>query len=606
MYFHSSLADVLSDSRRDTVKEGKMLYKGKPIVKECDVAVIGGGIAACFAAIKAREAGANKVIMIDKGWVGKSGCSCFGAGAIQTVSPEDDLDWALKEVVESSDYIVDQERLRDHLAEIWNLILEMQTYGVEWEKTPDGKIDLRLGRGRIRHVSFYGPKMMDVMGKTTLRKGIEQINKTMMTDLLTADGRCIGVLAFNTMNGNLYVVKAKATVLASGFSWYKARQPMHRTCTGDGIVAAYRAGTDITDLDCSGHRNLFPALYDIGPGMNMWAGAGGVFRNAQGERFVPKYNPAMKDQAYLGYLSAYLAFETRRGNGPIYMDMTHLPPEAVRRFRQVLPISTRAYERVGIIKGDRFVKLIEWDSTAPMARGGPQVNRRMETCLPGLYGSGDTIPQAGQVVGGQYNIPGAMTSGARAGKFAAEYAQGMSALKIDEGQVEELRKQTFAPMEREDGIEPDQVLLAVQETIVPYQVFLLKEEGRMKDALREIEDIRDNQVPLLYASDPHYLRMAIEARNQVTIAEAQLRSALLRKETRLKCLREGYPYTDNDNWLKWVSVKMADGNMKEFTQDVPIERYPLKPPKGRALHRTWEAAEKVGAIKIEGDRVIWA
>ena len=576
------------------------------IVHETDVLVIGGGIGGCFAAIKAKEAGANEVIQLDKGHVGKSGCSAFAAGVYTAFYPEeDDYDEVFNDMlVEPAPFILNQERLRSHLETVWNTVMDLESYGAEFERTKDGKMERYLGRGPVKNVMFHGPQMMGALAKEARKKGVEQFNKTMMTDLLTKDGQVVGAVAFNIMTGDWHVFKARGTVLATGGNFYKGLVPGHRNVTGDGHVAAYRAGTDLTSLDFI-VRNAFPARYDIGPGMHMYVGSGGRFVNAKGERFMEKYDPELKDRVLLGPLSAAFAMEVRQGNAPIYLDMTHFTPEVVRRLKRVIPLPMMMYERAGLVKDDRFVDKIEWMNYAPVQRGGAMTNSRFETCLPGLYACGDATPWAG-AEGGAAALPGAANSGSKAGTSAAEFAREIGKAQADEEQVQYFREQAFQLMERRNGIEPDHLLLAVQEAIMPYDVLTLREEGRMKKALAEIEDIRDNLAPILCAYDPHYLRMALEARNLVTFAEMQLRSSIFRKESRGgTCLREDYPYRDNENWLKWVSVKEESSEMKVFTQDIPIDRYPIKPPRDRVLDSLWQRATELGIATINEERVVW-
>jgi succinate dehydrogenase/fumarate reductase flavoprotein subunit len=339
--------------------------------------------------------------------------------------------------------------------------------------------------------------------------------------------------------------------------------------------------------------------------MHMYVGSGAKFVNARGERFMEKYDPVLKERVLLGRLAFGFAMEVRQGKAPIYIDMTHFTPKQVQRLKRVIPLPMMMYEKVGLVKNDKFVEKIEWVSYPPRSIGGCLANVRFETCLPGLYACGDTVPWAG-AEGGAAALPGAATSGTTAGISAAGFAKVAGKIEVDAEQVQHLREQAFAPMLRKDGVEPDHVLLAVQETITPYNVLLIREERRMKKALAEIEDTRENLVPLLHAYDPHYLRMALEARNLVTFAEMQLKSALFRKESRGgTCLREDYPYQDNENWLKWVNVGQENGKMKVSTQDIPIDRYPVKPPRDRALDPLWQRAKDLGIVTIKEERVAW-
>jgi len=307
----------------------------------------------------------------------------------------------------------------------------------------------------------------------------------------------------------------------------------------------------------------------------------------------------------LEYLIPIFSIEVRRGNGPIYMDMTHFTTEQVQRLTRVLPLPMLMHRRAGTCVGDRFVKQIEWMPTFPTCKvGGLLTNIKYETCLPGLYAVGDATLWNGSE-GGQCALIGAFTSGARAGENAAKLAKEIGEVSVDMTQVETLRKRAFESLERKEGVEPDVVCLAVQEALVPYDVLILREEKRMKKALESIEDIRDNLVPFLKAYDLHYLRMALEARNLTTFAEIQLRASIFRKESRGGAIREDYPYCDNTNWLKWVSVKQKDSRMEVSTEDIPVDTYPFKPPKQKELNPIWEKAKEVGKITIKEGKVAW-
>lgn len=573
-------------------------------VKDIDVLVIGGGLSGTYAAMKAKEGEANKVVQLDKGHVGKSGNSCFGAGVMHVFFPEqDDLEDRVRRLARSLGYVAQQDLIQGYLEDSFKILMEMDKLGVDFVKTAEGEIERRPGRGYYPVVMFRGFQLMDVMGKVARKRGVEQLNKTMITGLLTKDGRAVGAVGFNLLEGDFYVFESKATVLATGSTWYKGLLPGQRDCTGDGYAVAYRAGAVLSGAENNDMlANLMPARYDIGPGMNKFVGEGGIFLNSKSERFMEKYNPHLKERAGLRILTAAFCMEAKQGHTPIYMDMTHFGPEQVRRLKEVLPLAMKMFERAGIVEGDRFVKLVEWMPCAPVARPGLVVNRMFETSLPGVYACGEAAAPQAVVTG----LASAATSGAEAGKYAAQYAaKGGARVSPDPGQVVELQEYTFQPLGRQDGIEPDQVLLALQEAVIPYDVLLLRDGERMSTSIQEVEDIRDNQVPLVAAYDPHYLRMAHEAQNLTLVAEFQLRAALLRTESRT-ALREDYPYMDNEEWLKWILVEKDGGEMKLTAEPVPIEKYPIQVDRGKVLHHLWQKGQEHRIVSIEGGKVKWA
>ena len=128
----------------------------------------------------------------------------------------------------------------------------------------------------------------------------------------------------------------------------------------------------------------------------------------------------------------------------------------------------------------------------------------------------------------------------------------------------------------------------------------------MEKALNEILRLKEDLLPLLYAHDPHFLRIAHEARSFALVAEIALRTGLVRKESRYN-IREDFPYLDNVDWLKWVHLKREGNGMRIWLEDIPIERYPVRPRREKVVHPCLDAAKKRGILKSVSDRgVQWA
>lgn len=496
-----------------------------------------------------------------------------------------------------------QDRVRHHFETVWDIVRELDSYGAGFLRANDGAYEKTAGRGEHPLLKFPGNSLMDSLARAAARQQVEQVNKTMIVDLLVDKGCVAGAAGFNIETGDFLVFRARATILATGSSRYKGLAPNHRCVTGDGFAAAYRAGAVLSSAESSERPGqAFSARWDIGPGMNMFVGQGGVFLNRKGERFMPQYDPVLKDRADLISLSQAFAIEARQGRAPIYLDMTHFTPEQVRKMKVVLPLPARMFERAGLIAGDRFTAPIEWMITSPWARPGIKVDGHNRSSLPGLFACGETA--ALQAYASE--LAPCATHGALAGKYAAGYARGVDLPEVAPARLRELREAILAPLDRKDGIEPDQVLLSVQEAVTPYDVWHIQHDRRLQAALDRILEIKHHQAPYLHAYDPHYLRMAHEAANLVMVAEASLRSALFRKESRF-AIREDYPYVDNRNWLKWTEVRKEGEAMQVGAIDVPIESYACRPEsRDRSLHARWQTVEELGMVKIEQESVRWA
>ena len=571
-------------------------------VQNIDVLVIGGGIAATFAAIKAKEGGARRVVQVDKGTVGKTGNSCFAAGVIHVSFPEDDLDDRLRRLTRSLGYLAQQDLIQDHLADSFPILENMKNYGVRFVVNPDGSYRRMAGRGAYPIVQFYSTQLMDAIRKKAQAIGVEQVSRVHAVDLLKRNGEVVGAVGFHQHTGDFYLFKARTTVLATGATYYKGIHPGQRDCTADGFGMAYRCGVTLSGAEHNDlPANAMPARVDVGPGMNKWMGEGAVFRNTEGERFMERYSPKLKERSGLPQIIAFFCIEARMGRVPIMMDATLLGPDSMQRLYQMIPLPQREFESIGVVKNGKFQKQVEFCPTAPVSRPGVVVDRDYASRVPRLFAAGETCSPSAVVTG----LAAAATSGARAGISAAKLAREGSDVAEENGLAAEFQDQTYGPLARAGGLEADHVLLELQEAVIPYDVLLLRDGCRMEQALKKVERIRDEDLPLLGAYDLHYLRLYHEIRNLTLAAELQLKAAIRRTETR-NVLREDYPFTDNVNWLKWVMVRREGNEQIWWTEDIPMEKYPLAPKREVEVAYLWRVPRDLGIVRIEDGRVQWA
>jgi succinate dehydrogenase/fumarate reductase flavoprotein subunit len=566
---------------------------------EVDVMVIGGGLAGATAAIKAKESGVEKVALVSKGKLGKDSISTFAAGVFQPAFPGDDKNALFKMYASGDDWgagLYDGEWLKVYLNESFERVLDMDKWGVEWEKTPDGQFERLEGRWRLPMALFHGPQMMEAIARKVVHMNIDVVGYTMIRDLLTEKGefggRVVGAVGFDVRTAKLKMFKAKSTILAAGGCAFKGRYIGHCAQTGDACAMAYRAGAELGRFEIGDILHMTPTTMDI-QGLNMYIGLGGKFVNSRGERFMQEYDPELADSASMARVAEASAMEVRAGRGPIYLDMTHFDTDRVRKLKVVLPLPAKIMQRVGVIVGDKIVKKVEWAPTffgTIAAGGGIIVNTKCETSIAGLYACGDAMAR-------QKHFPkalsGAAVTGSRAGIFASEYARRSTQPEVDSAQLQELRASLFAPLERKQGIEADHIIIGIQEVLLPYEITVISRGDRLEKAIKEVERLRDEEIPLLCASDAHYLRLAHEATSMVLVAEMYLRSRLLREDSRDGCLREDYPYTDNVNWLKWTTLKQENGKMKLWTQDIAVRRED-RPKMEKYLHPIFEVAREKG------------
>ncbi|MFQ5875122.1 MAG: FAD-dependent oxidoreductase [Dehalococcoidia bacterium] len=571
-------------------------------VYSTDVLVIGGGLAGAFAAIKAREKGAQ-VLVVDKAKAGKSGCSAFAAGVLNMCFPyQDDLDAWREDALEQGCFLNDQEWLEVMLKETFECIQEMDAWGVAFEKTPEGQYERRHMRGSVpgrpvKAVMFHGPQMMEAMAEKAVQSGVKVVNRAMVVDLLVDEGQTLGAVGFDVWTGKFLIFLAKATVVAAGGTAYKGLFANHKMQSGDSSAMLYRAGAVMSGMDiCSHHASAAP--FDI-LGMNMFVSLGGRFVNARGERFLPHYDPVLHDHTLARTYAQAMALEVMAGRGPIYMDLTHFRPEDVAKLRRVLPLIMKNLGAAGVVKGDRIVKKMEYVASCQGTiggGGGVRIDLQCKTNLPGLYAVGDAAHRRAGGTGsmGMGALAFAAVSGARAGQSAGAHSRETELPQVNEARIAQAKDDTLAPLARKEGVEPDQVVLALQETIIKKEVFVITNQEALKRALAEVNYLAEYEVPQLMAYDGHYLRMAHEAKNMALTAQLWLRSALQRKESRGGMLRQDFPNTDNVNGLHWVLIKQKDGQPAIEVEDIPFDKYRFKPKKEVFLAPMWQKANERG------------
>lgn len=557
----------------------------------CDVLVVGGGTAGCFAAIKAAEKNQN-VILVDKGHIGRSGCSPFAAGAINICFPEDDKNLWFEEIVTRGEYLNDQEWVKIQLAEAYDRNIELHNWGKQYglkvlEADESGKFIRRTGRGNIhtRTNVINALPMVDTLRRKSRDAGVKLAERVMLTHLVVQQGRIIGAMGLHCRTGESHLFLAKAVVLSAGGCGFKSFFIGHRNLTGEAQYMAMRIGAHLRNLD-QAMSNTTSREIDI-HGLSLMVGLGGRFLNAKGEEFMLRYDPQVGSRARLTRVVVGMAKEVDAGRGPIYFDLTQVQPDDQKLLRHILPEGFKAFERLGI---NPFKQKIEWIPAfeGTLAHGGGiHMDTTCASNIAGLYSAGDTscTPEHGTWSITGLNLSFCFVSGARAGNYAADWAIEQDEVKLSGENEQSLRaniEELTAPAKRNSGIKPDELNYKLLEILVPYRVAYLRDETSLQGALDKIRTLIDERLPQVYAKSVHELVKAFEIRSMLAIAEAIVASVMHRKESRGFVYRLDYPLTDNIDWLKWVMVTMENDKLKVWSQDFstpylspPREKYPI-------------------------------
>jgi succinate dehydrogenase/fumarate reductase flavoprotein subunit len=396
----------------------------------------------------------------------------------------------------------------------------------------------------------------------------------MIVRLLTAGERVVGAVGFSIDNGQFYILKAKATIIANGACGYRYL-PYFTTNSGVGVAMAYDVGAEMRNAEFG---NEIQWVAKEGGWWDRSRAFHAYFVNAKGENLCDKYGLDKEEENWSEIIPAIYK-EIQAGEAPIYWDGTKDPVTEER-------IDAMGHNRIMLTKLGIPIKQKHEMVLQPVpTQGAIRTDLNSKTSVPGLWAVGDATYCGSAFTGAQG--PGAVPSealawaqvtGYRAGIRAAEFASEAAAHEVDSSEVSRLKEQVYAPLEREQGVDPNDVIYQVQEAVVPLKYNFSRSEGPMQEALAKIEKVKP-KLATLRAKDLHYLVKCHEAISMVPCAEMGYKAALMRKESRGAHVREDYPERDDQNWLKWVLIKRNDRGMSLWTEPVPIDSYRIKLPR---------------------------
>ena len=555
-----------------------------------DVLVVGGGVAAACAAIKASEAGV-RVLLVDKGFYGRSGTSAVASGVFQAYMEGDDLDRWVKA---HTNPMVNITALRRGIEVTGELLQLMDRWGVKWIKD-GGKIQrVDMAVGPLFPVNAMmaegGPQFMMALRNETLRRGVEVVNRVMVTELLTSDGRhptsgrVVGAVGFDVVEGAPHVFRARTTILCTGpvhIPYPKAGAGFHGmpiNCTGDGVAAAYRAGAQLSKMEFLAGWGVIPAEFYSAPGLEMGAGLGVRFVNGEGTEV------AGGDRIRRYRLAREVIREYGAGRGPIYKDVARLSPENLRLYKQVVPIVLNTYERAGYDPSRDpvpFVTMLPFQS-GTLGGAGIRVAENGAATIPGLYAAGNTSDGAFMGLAQALNL--CAVGGWYAGQAAGEAAAATTPAAAPDAQIERLARRTLEPMERvgETGFAATRDAL---EALYGTDITEVLNAQRLEAVIAKVQDIRRRLAPNMTASEPHDLAKVLGMRNFLQCMEISLRVVQRRTESRGNVLREDFPYMDNQDWLKYTFARMAgNGELDLFEEPIPADAHHRMPEREKVLH----------------------
>ena len=566
-----------------------------------DAVIVGAGGAGLRAALQLSEAGL-KTAVLSKVFPTRSHTVAAQGGVAASLgnSTEDHWHWHMYDTVKGSDWLGDQDSIEFMVRKANEVVVELEHYGMPFDRTDAGKIyqrpfgghSMNYGKSPVMRscaaADRTGHAMLHALYQRNVRAHTQFFVEWMALDLLRdADGNVVGVTALELETGEVSIFHSRAIIFATGGGgriFYSSTNAF--TNTGDGLGMAARAGIPLEDMEFW----QFHPTGVAGAGVLITEGVrgeGGILRNKDGERFMERYAPNLKDLASRDVVSRSMVTEINegRGCGPhsdhVMLDITHLSPEVImKRLPGIREISIR-FAGVDPIKAP-----IPVVPTAHYQMGGIPTNYLGQviapkdgnpgTPVPGFYAAGEcacaSVHGANRL--GTNSLLDLLVFGKSAGEsVVADFKSGNLPLRPLPENAADRTVARLARLEaQKTGNAVSEVRLAMQRTMQKHAgVFRFKDllvEG-VSEILKVAEAAKGTFINDKSKVWNTARQDALELDNQIEVAKATMISAEARKESRGAHVRDDAPDTeahpngrDDENWLKHTLWFAADNHLE--------------------------------------------
>ena len=567
-----------------------------------DALVIGAGGAGMRAAIELSDQ--VKTAVISKLYPTRShtGAAQGGVCAALGNTEEDHSEWHAFDTVKGGDYLVDQPAAQLMTEEAVDAIYQLERWGLPFNRTPDGRIDQRRfgghtaehGERPVRRACYAadrtGHMILQTLYQQCVKRDVRFFNEFYCLDLMRdADGAAAGVVAYELATGELHVFRAKSVVFATGGygRMFSVTSNAH-ALTGDGPAVVWRRGVPLEDMEMFQFHPT--GLAKLGVLLSEAArGEGGIVLNKDGERFMERYAPTIKDLAPRDMVSRaiYQEIKEGRGGGPngdwAFLDIRHLDPKVIEEKLPDITEFARVYLKVEPTK-----EPVPIQPTAHYAMGGipTDVDGRVvdgadETPIPGLYAVGEcacvSVHGANRL--GTNSLLDLVVFGRRAGADAARHAKHSELPASPDRPTERTLASLNAILERGDGDNGADIRKELQTSMFDLAFVVRSEESlsKMEEIIGGLQDrfarIAITDKGALYNTD---LMEAVELGYLLDCAQALVVSARARTESRGAHYRDDHPLRDDASWLKHtLAYRNDDGSIR--LEHKPVKMGPYVP-----------------------------
>ncbi len=588
---------------------------------EYEVVIVGGGGAGLMAALYASKGAKTAVLSKLYPVRSHTGTAQGGVGAALGSEEDDRPEWHTFDTVKGSDYLGDQDAIEFMCKQAVDTVYELEHMGLPFNRTPEGRIAQRPFGGHtnnetgkpVRRAAYAadrtGHMILQTLYQQCIKNNVTFFDEFQVLDLLVRDGVACGVVAVELATGELHTFHAKAVIFTTG-GWgrvWEITSNAH-SYTGDGVAVAMRRGIPAEDME---FFQFHPTgIYRMGILITEGVrGEGGVLINDEGERFMERYAPTVKDLASRDVVSRAMYLEMREGRGIggqryLYLDVR---PETVNKYAQIdgrtfpdgSPYRVTAADILAKLPDiidfcrtymdvDPVMQPMPVQPTAHYAMGGVPTDMHGHVVIdeenkimPGLYAAGEVacVSVHGANRLGTNSLLDIVVFGKEAGIRAAEYAQGVDFTPLPEDPQGYVREQLEA-LRSADGTEVAADIRREMQVAMFDHVSVFRTEEGMQEALEKIRELKD-RFRHVRAGDPGYIfntdvLEAWELGCMLDIAEVTAVSALARKESRGAHAREDFPKRDDKRWLKHTLAYLDRKGVSLRYKPVTITRFKPK------------------------------
>jgi succinate dehydrogenase / fumarate reductase flavoprotein subunit len=543
-----------------------------------DVVIVGAGGAGMRAAIEAAPRANTAVITKLYPTRSHTGAAQGGMAAALANVEEDSWEWHTFDTVKGGDYLVDQDAAEILAKEAIDAVLDLENMGLPVNRTPEGRIDQRRfgghtrdhGKAPVRRACYAadrtGHMILQTLFQNCVKLGVNFFNEFYALDLVMTEVDGVeqpsGVVAYELATGELHVFQGKSIVFATGGfgKIFKTTSNAH-TLTGDGVGIVWRKGLPLEDMEFF----QFHPTGLAGLGILLTEGArgeGAILRNANGERFMERYAPTIKDLAPRDIVSRCMVQEVAegRGAGPhkdyVLLDCTHLGAEVLETKLPDITEFARTY--LGV---DPVVEPVPVMPTAHYAMGGIPTNVKAEvlrdndTIVPGLYAAGECacVSVHGSNRLGTNSLLDINVFGKRAGNNAVDYAETAEFRPIPADAAAGVRELVDG-LRNSSGTERIGALRKELQDEMDRNAQVFRTDESLEKVTQTIHGLRERYKNVaIHDKGQRFntdLLEAIELGFLLDLAEVVVYSARNRKESRGGHMRDDYPKRDDETYLK--------------------------------------------------------